>query len=442
MKREEYLQKIGEQIRFEKAREGVKAELEWHIEDQKEEFLCAGMTEAEAEEAAVREMGDPVAVGTELDRIHRPRMAWNCIILIGVLYLAGLLLQRLLGAQTESSFYGGGVLTYAAKLLFGFGVMLLICYVDYSRIARWIRQIWAALFLVLTLGACVFGTPVNGANFWIYGALNVKLLVFLFVPLYGGLIFWYRGRGRRGLSCVLLWGLLPAVVCILIRSFATAVLLAVLMLVLLSLAVYRGWFERKGRKLLLMSWGAFLALIASFFLVCWNMGGYRAERIRAILHPYSTEAGERLEILREIALSSQFAGSSPWAGRVPDYGDGYSFMFSHITARYGILAVLLLAGTILGLFLYFLRNVLRQRNQLGMIMGSGCVLVLMAQTILYILTNGGLILHGYNYCPFLTYGGTGVMVTNILLGILLSIYRYENIPLVMAVQPAPFGKAH
>ena len=35
MKREEYLQKIGEQIRFEKAREGVKAELEWHIEDQK-----------------------------------------------------------------------------------------------------------------------------------------------------------------------------------------------------------------------------------------------------------------------------------------------------------------------------------------------------------------------------------------------------------------------
>ena len=126
MKREEYLQKIGEQIRFEKAREGVKAELEWHIEDQKEEFLCAGMTEAEAEKAAVREMGDPVAVGTELDRIHRPRMAWNCIILIGVLYLAGLLLQRLLGAQTESSFYGGGVLTYAAKLLFGFGVMLLI----------------------------------------------------------------------------------------------------------------------------------------------------------------------------------------------------------------------------------------------------------------------------------------------------------------------------
>lgn len=37
---------------------------------------------------------------------------------------------------------------------------------------------------------------------------------------------------------------------------------------------------------------------------------------------------------------------------------------------------------------------------------------------------------GYSYL-FPIYGGTGMLVTNILLGILLSIYRYENIPLVI-----------
>ena len=118
MKAEEYLSVLTDQMRCKMAREAVRDELLCHIEDQKAAFISEGMEKSEAEEAAVREMGDPVAVGTELDRIHRPRMAWNCIILIGVLYLAGLLLQRLLGAQTESSFYGGGVLTYAAKLLF------------------------------------------------------------------------------------------------------------------------------------------------------------------------------------------------------------------------------------------------------------------------------------------------------------------------------------
>ena len=33
------------------------------------------MTEKEAEAAAVMEMGDPVAVGVDMDRIHRPKMA-------------------------------------------------------------------------------------------------------------------------------------------------------------------------------------------------------------------------------------------------------------------------------------------------------------------------------------------------------------------------------
>ena len=52
------------------------------------------MEQAEAEEAAVREMGDPVETGNELNRIHRPRMAWGMIGLIAVLSLAGYLIQN------------------------------------------------------------------------------------------------------------------------------------------------------------------------------------------------------------------------------------------------------------------------------------------------------------------------------------------------------------
>ena len=89
MNRREYLKTITEQIRCEKAREGIAKELNGHIEDQKETFLKEGMTETEAEEAAVREMGDPVAAGVELDRIHRPKMPWGLIALIGILHAAG-----------------------------------------------------------------------------------------------------------------------------------------------------------------------------------------------------------------------------------------------------------------------------------------------------------------------------------------------------------------
>lgn len=448
MKREEYLQKTIDQIRCEKAKEGVKRELQDHIDDQKEAFLREGMTETEAEEAAVLEMGDPVEAGIELDRVHRPKMAWNCILLIGLLYLAGMVLQYFLGIQAQDSNFGPGsspleILGYAGKLLIGFAVMLAVCYVDYSRIAKWIRQIWVLYSAVLFLGTAVFGAPVNGVNFWGFGMGNTKLLVFLFLPLYGGLLFWYRGRRWGGVLAALLWGILPVLVCLRIPGVTTAALLVFLMLLMLLLAVSRGWYRIPKGKALGVIWGAAFALAAGL-LVCIRVLGrsYQIERIRVFLAPWSTEAGEDLKMLRQAVEESHLLGGSAWIGKVPDFGDGYSYMMTHVAVSYGILAALLLAGLILALFIYFLRVSLRQKNQLGMIMGTGCVLVLLAQTLFYLMINGGWALYGSVYCPFLTYGGTGMLVTNILLGILLGIYRYENIPLVIPKGSRRFLRIH
>ncbi len=41
--------------------------------------------------------------------------------------------------------------------------------------------------------------------------------------------------------------------------------------------------------------------------------------------------------------------------------------------------------------------------------------------------NTGILPSSSVYCPFLTYGGTGVLVTNTLIGLLLSIYRYQDV---------------
>ena len=87
---------LTEQIRCKMARGTIEQEINDHIEDQKAEFLSEGMSQTEAEEAAVREMGDPVEVGLEMDRIHRPTMAWGMIALIVGLSLAGYLLRSVM----------------------------------------------------------------------------------------------------------------------------------------------------------------------------------------------------------------------------------------------------------------------------------------------------------------------------------------------------------
>ena len=112
MRSEEYLTILTDQIRCRMAREDVRKELLCHIEDQKAAFLSEGMEAAEAEEAAVREMGDPVETGNELDRIHRPKMAWGMIELIAVLSIVGYLAQCLLQEKWIAAGGTGMVMTY------------------------------------------------------------------------------------------------------------------------------------------------------------------------------------------------------------------------------------------------------------------------------------------------------------------------------------------
>jgi len=74
-----YLEAVQGQIRWKRARPLLVRELERHLEDQRDDFLKEGKAPDEAERLAVEDMGDPVTVGTELDRIHRPRPQWGLL---------------------------------------------------------------------------------------------------------------------------------------------------------------------------------------------------------------------------------------------------------------------------------------------------------------------------------------------------------------------------
>ena len=88
-------------------------------------YLASGMTEYEAEEAAVEQMGDPVAAGMELDQVHRPKMAWGMIGLAGALYFAGFLVRFLVEAALGVDFLSAKV---GASYLFSFMIMIGVCF--------------------------------------------------------------------------------------------------------------------------------------------------------------------------------------------------------------------------------------------------------------------------------------------------------------------------
>ena len=100
--RSNYIGSVVSQMRCKKARELVAKELEAHLEDQKEAFIQEGMDPEKAMAESIRQMGDPVSVGADMDRIHRPRPDWKMIALIAVFSLAGILIQYFADAALDA----------------------------------------------------------------------------------------------------------------------------------------------------------------------------------------------------------------------------------------------------------------------------------------------------------------------------------------------------
>lgn len=93
---EEYLKTLLEQIRCKKAHASIYHELKGHMEEQIDENEAQGMSKEEAVKEALKDMGDPVQVGVEMDQTHRPQMAWKLILAIGILTLLSIFAQYLI----------------------------------------------------------------------------------------------------------------------------------------------------------------------------------------------------------------------------------------------------------------------------------------------------------------------------------------------------------
>lgn len=431
MRTEEYLTLLTDQVRCKMARAGIQNEIQCHIEDQISCFEEEGIDSAEAEQLAVTEMGDPIAAGAELDRIHRPKMAWGVISLIGILSLAGYLILDLLQRSFGTARFLPDRSQYLFYLFSGFAVIIGICFSDYSRIGRRAREITVVLSAVLTLGLLSGGMALNGVVGWFRFlgiAIDVKVVLFFFIPLYGAVLYNYRGGGYGALIKAVLWMIPAPWIALSCPNITTATMVIVSDVIILAIAIYRNWFCVSVKKTLVFLLACLTMFPVSIGLAVWFWGAdYQQKRLQIIVNPNFAASIEQSSLakIRQQMTASQLIGANKL--EIDQYLPGGSeYVLTYVIAYLGILASVLLVGALCFLFLRLLQMALRQKNQLGFIMGTGGAVALLIQTVVFILGNTG-ILSIEAYCPFLTYGGTGILVTYALLGLLLSIYRYEDV---------------
>lgn len=448
MDKKKYIQTVTEQIRCKRALPLVIKELEDHIEDQKLDYIEAGMDHTEAEAAAVLEMGDPVEVGVEMDRIHRPKMAWKMIGMIAFLNLAGIVLMYLIrtsvladagnhpgNVEWISSGIGGNVdyLKSIVWMIIGLACMIGICYFDYSRIGKYAKVITGGWIVVMGLSVFMGAVYINGAAYgipFLFGrVLPLRPLLYLIVPAYAAILYSMRGKktGYTGVAKAILWQILPIWIILRIPNLSMAVSVEFTFLILLSIAVWKNWFEINRKRTLIIMWSLVILLPAAGMALLIKMGyvrGYQMARLSAFLHPESNDAGTVWGTIRNMISGAHLAGRGD-CEKIWFFNRDY--MLTFIIHYYGILAAVLVIAVVGGILIWFLQKTGHQKNQLGMIMGTGCVVVLLIQFIGYVIENLGYFPLSNNYCLFLTTGGSGMMISYMMFGILLSIYRYQNV---------------
>ncbi|WP_404451366.1 permease prefix domain 1-containing protein [Virgibacillus necropolis] len=87
--RKSFLDEVINQIKSTEARKFISSELDHHLKNEKKIWLEKGMSDTDAEERAVKQMGSPIKLGQHFNKIHRPRIDWWLFLTLFVILFLG-----------------------------------------------------------------------------------------------------------------------------------------------------------------------------------------------------------------------------------------------------------------------------------------------------------------------------------------------------------------
>jgi len=403
-----YLQEVARQIRWKRARKPILDELQAQIEDQIVENLRAGMTGEEAVRRAVEAMGDPAAVGIELDRLHRPRPDFVSLGLIFALLCVGAVFNSLLNGSAQ-----------LLPILLGIVLAAGAYFSDFTLLAR--RPL--AVFLGFMLISALLMLAAD-AHFVLGFIPQNRLhhLFLLFPPAMALLLYRMRTLGPIG---ILFAGLGLAVQVMIALRFDRNWLPFVLFggAILFLTAAAGGIFGGKSR---LSDLSLTCALLFPFLL------SFGAANIRAW-----QEYGENsLQLINRPQIARLLAGAnligSCKAESPVDWElltAGGTYLPLELLAEYGWLALIGTLGLSFTLLIVGTIRCFGQKSQLGRMISLSILSAFGIQTLLYLLSCFGIspIFHAAGILPLLSPGGCGMAINLFLLGIMLSVFRSDDL---------------
>lgn len=296
---------------------------------------------------------------------------------------------------------------------------------------RHYKYTWALAGTALLVFTFLFGTEVNGARLWIYlGPIGfqpgefIKIVLVVFIA---GYLAENRALLRDAVFRIgpirvpPLPYLLPMLAIFLIvmlvvvfgKDLGTALLFFGIFLTMLFVATGRRSYVLIG-----------LILFVAGSVVAYQLFGHVARRVDVWIDPWADPSGAGFQIIRALYAFGRGGLFGEGLGQGLPTSIPYvstDFMFAAVAEELGLVGAFALLGLTMALVFRGLRIAVLARDDFSSMLAVGLTVSLGLQTLIIVSGNLKLIpLTGITF-PFLSYGGSSLLASFLIVGLLLSI---------------------
>lgn len=316
----------------------------------------------------------------------------------------------------------------AIFLITGYLIMTIVAKIPYTKYLNKANIIYGVCFLLLILVLIPgIGTVRNGSRSWFgIGSMGIqpseftKLALIIFTSKY-----LYKNERdikdiKKGVFPILGVLLLTFGLIMLEPDFGTGVVIVMTIVVILFVSGVKMKFFVKIGLLGLVG-------VAALILVA----PYRLARIVSFLNPWSDPLGSGFQIIQSLyaigpggLLGLGLGNSIQKHFYLPE--PQTDFIFSIISEELGFLGVLIISSLFLIIIYRGFKIAMKCNNNFGKYLAFGITFGLAFQTLLNLMVVVGLIPVTGVTLPFLSYGGSSLLITMLSMGILLNISKYEE----------------
>ncbi|MGO1470204.1 MAG: FtsW/RodA/SpoVE family cell cycle protein, partial [Tissierella sp.] len=219
---------------------------------------------------------------------------------------------------------------------------------------------------------------------------------------------------------------IPLFIALTSASTASVILYSLSCLILLTIAIAKGWFNVNKLKALLLVYIPTTILSSTVFLVAVVNNSYRMKMFLNIIDPASDKMGSGWIVtnIREILASSKLIGQNKAIEAsliLPEINTNYILTF--LIHRLGWLAFLVVVGVVTTFIVRSFILSSKQKSMLGTLISTSVLITFTMQVVFYIISNLGIVLIAPLALPFIAYSGSSIVINMILIGIMLSVFK-------------------